>query len=95
MKEKNHEPSDQRDQRENLPEVHSIRDVCSMKEKKRETSFCGFDPHGHEKKDDFKQVTNVTNRVVFGKSVLTQGCERGVTNERKKTPSVNRDRIAA
>ena len=45
------------------------------------------------KEKNARQVTNVTNRVVFGKSVLTQGCERGVTNERKKTPSVNRDRI--
>ena len=35
-----------------------------------------------------QKVTNVTNGVFFGKSVLAQGCGRGVTNERKKTPSV-------
>ena len=41
------------------------------------------------KEKNARQVTNVTNGVVFGKSVLTQGCGGGVTNEREKTPLVS------
>ena len=53
MKEKKHSQSVQPVQCENGWEVHSIADVCSMKEKKRETSFAFLTLMG-TKNDDKK-----------------------------------------